>query len=107
MRLCTDRDTVTTSPDDVALIRFSIVDSSGTLVPGADSVVRVSVSGGGGSIVALDNGNLQDHEPYQSTNRRAFNGRGLAIIRPAGPGPMRVTATANGLRDATMTIVAR
>jgi beta-galactosidase len=105
LRLYTDRDTVTTTPDDVALIRFSIVDSSGTLVPGADSVVRVSVSGG--SIIALDNGNLQDHEPYQSTNRRAFNGRGLAIIRPAGKGTMRVTASANGLRDATTTIVAR
>jgi beta-galactosidase len=68
-------------------------------------VVRFSVSGGG--IVALDNGNLQDHEPYQSTNRRAFNGQGLAIIRPVRPGTIRVTATANGLRDATLTIVGR
>jgi len=105
LRLYTDRDTVAVTPEDLALIRFSIVDSSGTLVPAADSVVRFSVSGG--SIVALDNGNLQDHEPYQSTNRRAFNGQGLAIIRPVGPGTIRVTATANGLRDATLTIVGR
>lgn len=105
LRLGTDRDTVTASPEDVALIRFSIVDSSSVLVPAADHAVRLSVSSG--SIVAIDNGNLQDHDPYQSTSRRAFNGQGLAIIRPAGRGPMRVTASADGLREATMTIVVR
>ncbi len=103
VRLCTDRDTVAVTPDDLALIRFSLVDSSGTVVPAADSIVRFTVTGG--SIVALDNGNLQDHEPYQSSTRRAFNGRGLAIIRPAGKGTMHVTATANGLRTATLKIV--
>ena len=102
LRLCTDRDTVTAAPGEVALIRFSIVDSSGTVVPTAENVVRVSVSGG--RIIALDNADLQDHDPYQSTSRRAFNGRGLAILRPAGRGAMRVTAAADGLKEATMTI---
>ncbi|PYP20305.1 MAG: hypothetical protein DMD54_01040 [Gemmatimonadetes bacterium] len=102
LRLCTDRDTVTAAPGEVALIRFSIVDSSGTVVPTADNVVRVSASGG--RIIALDNADLQDHDPYQSTSRRAFNGRGLAILRPAGRGAMRVTAAADGLKEATMTI---
>jgi beta-galactosidase len=105
LRLCTDRDTVSLNPNDVALLRFEIIDSSGTIVPAAANVVHVSVSGG--SVIALDNGDLQDHEPYQSPSRRAFNGRGLAILRPAGRGALRVTATATGLRDATMTIVVR
>jgi hypothetical protein len=47
---------------------------------------------------------LQDHDLYQSTSRRASNGRGLAILRPAGHGTMRVTAAADGLKEATMTI---
>jgi beta-galactosidase len=101
LRLCTDSDTKAAA-GDVALIRFLIVDSSGTVVPTADNVVRVSVSGG--RVVALDNADLQDHDPYQSTSRRAFNGRGLAILRPAGRGTMRVTAAADGLKEATMTI---
>jgi beta-galactosidase len=105
VRLRTDRDTVTAGVEDVALIRFSIVDSSTVIVPAADHAVRVRVSGG--SIIATDNGNLQDHDPYQSTTRRAFNGQGLAIIRPVGRGTMRVTASADGLREATMTIVVR
>lgn len=102
LQLYTDGDTVKVASGDIALIRFSIVDSGGTVVPTADNVVRFSVVGG--RVVALDNADLQDHDPYQSTSRRAFNGRGLAILRPAGRGPMRVTAAADGLKEATMTI---
>jgi len=102
LRLSTDRDTVTAASGDVALIRFSIVDSSGSVVPTADNVVRFNVSGG--RVVALDNADLQDHDPYQSAGRHAFNGRGLAILRPAGRGAMRITAAADGLKEATMTI---
>ncbi len=105
VRLCTDRDTVTAGPGDVASIRFEIVDSSGTAIPMADNLVRFTVTGG--SIVAIDNADLRDHESYQSSTRHAFNGRGMAIIRPAGRGVLRVTATADGLRDATLSILVR
>jgi beta-galactosidase len=67
--------------------------------------VRFTVTGG--DIVALDNANLRDFDPYQSDQRRAFNGRGLAIVRAAQPGLLRLTASADGLRSATVTIRAR
>jgi beta-galactosidase len=105
IRLSGDRDTITAAPGDVALVTFEIVDSSGTVVPTAAQDVRVAVTGG--SIVALDNADHQDHDPYQTDHRRAFNGRGLAILRATAPGVLRVTATAGGLRAATVTIVVR
>ena len=105
IRFSADRDTVTTGPGDVALVRFEIVDSASTVVPTADNLVQVAVTGG--SIVALDNADLQDHDAYQSDHRRAFNGRGLAILRATGPGTLRVTAGAEGLRDASTAIVVR
>jgi beta-galactosidase len=86
-------------------VSFEIVDSAGTVVPTADNVVRVAVSGG--RILALDNADLQDHDPYQTDRRHAFNGRGLAILRSAGPGRMRVTADADGLREASLTVLVR
>jgi beta-galactosidase len=105
LRLAADRDTVTDAPGDVALVRFVVVDSAGTVVPTAGEVVHVAVTGG--RLVALDNGDLRDHEPYQSDSVHAFDGRGLAILRAARPGVLRVTATAGGLREASATVVVR
>jgi beta-galactosidase len=96
VRLSVDRDMLTAAAGDVVLVTFEIVDSAGTVVPTADNVVRVTVSGG--EIVALDNASLLDHDPYQSDRRHAFNGRGLAILRAVGVGVLRVNAGADGLR---------
>jgi beta-galactosidase len=105
IRLTADRDTITAAPGDVALVRFEIVDSAGTVVPTGDNLVRFTVAGG--SIMALDNGDMRDHDPYQSDRRHAFNGLGLAILRAAQPGLLRLTASAEGLRGASVTLVVR
>jgi beta-galactosidase len=105
VRVFSDQDTVTAAPGDVALVRFEIVDSAGTVVPTADNQVQFAVTGG--RILALDNGNLQDMEPYHSDRRKAFNGRGLAIIRADRAGVLRVSATATGLAPATLTLTVR
>lgn len=102
LRLTATRDTVSDAPGDVALVRFAIVDSAGTVVPTADNVVRFTVQGG--SIVALDNGDLTDHEPYQSDHVHAFNGRGLAILRAIRPGALILSAAAGGLTPARVTL---
>ncbi len=84
------------------------MDSAGTVVPTADNVVRFAVTGG--SIVALDNGNQLDLDPYRTDHRHAFNGRGLAILRAvlrATPGVLQVTASGDGLRAATVTLRVR
>ena len=105
LRLTADHDTLAAGPGDASLVTFEVVDASGTLVPTADNVVRFSVEGG--AIVALDNADLQDHDPYRVDHRRAFHGRGLAILRAAQVGSLRVTASADGLRDATVMVVVR
>jgi beta-galactosidase len=105
IRLAVDRDTITAAPGDVGLVTFAIVDSNGTVVPTADDLVRFTVTGG--SIAALDNADQLDHDPYQSDHRHAFNGRGLAILRAAQPGLLTLTASATGLRGASVTIRVR
>jgi beta-galactosidase len=102
IRLTPDRDTVTAAPGEVSLVKFEIVDSAGVVVPGADNLVRFSITGG--TIVALDNGDMRDHDPYRSESRRAFNGRGLAILRAAQPGVLRLTAAADGLPSADASV---
>jgi beta-galactosidase len=105
IRLTPDRETISTAPGDVALVTFELLDSAGTVVPTAGNLVRFSVVGGG--LLALDNADLQDHSPYRSPERRAFNGRGLAIVRASQPGSVRLTATSEGLRDATLSITVK
>lgn len=101
IRLSVDRDTITTAPGDVVHVSFEIVDSAGTTVPTADDLVRFTVTGG--NVLVVDNANLQDREPYGSA-RRAFNGRGLAILRAPSPGQLRVTAEADGLRTSSVSV---
>jgi beta-galactosidase len=102
IRISADRDTITSSPGDVALITFEVVDSAGTTVPTAGDMVRFTVSGG--SIAAVDNADLRDHDPYQADRRHAFNGRGLVILRGEKLGVLRVTASADGLRSASVSV---
>jgi beta-galactosidase len=102
IRLSADRDTITASPGDVALIRFEIVDSAGITVPTAGDLVRFQVTGGG--ILALDNGDLQDHTTYRSDRRRAFNGRGLAILSASRTGVLQLTASARRMGTASVSV---
>ena len=102
IRLSVDRDTITAVPGDVAHMTFEIVDSAGTVVPTSDTLVGITIAGG--SILALDNGNLSDHDPNRSDRRHAFNGRGLAILSATQPGLVRLTASANGLAPASLSL---
>ena len=102
IHLAVDRDTVTTGQGDVAHVTFEIVDSAGTVVPTADNPVRFVVTGG--TVLVVDNANLRDLEPYRPDGRRAFNGRGLAIVRATAPGATAVTASGDGLRPATIRV---
>lgn len=104
IRLMADRDTITTGPGDVAHVSVEVVDSAGTVVPAADNLVRFTITGG--SILLLDNANLRDLDPYRTDQRRAFNGRGLAILRAAEAGTIRLTASADGLRPASVAVPA-
>jgi beta-galactosidase len=102
IRLTADRDTVTTGMGDVAHVTFEVVDSAGTVVPAANPPVRFTVAGG--TILALDNANLRDLDPSHADRRRAFEGRGLAILRAEMPGTVRLTASADGLPAATISV---
>jgi beta-galactosidase len=103
IRLTAYRDTISADAGEVAEVSVEIVDSAGTVVPDADNLVRFAVTGG--SVLALDNADLQDHDPYQSGQRRVFNGRGLATLRASQPGVLRLTAAADGLPSAGVNLL--
>lgn len=102
VRLTADRDTITTGLGDVAHVTFEIVDSAGVVVPSAASMVRFTISGG--TILALDNADLRVHDSLPQGRKPAYNGRGIAIVRPSAPGTIRLTAEADGVGAARVEI---
>ena len=98
IRLSAYKDTVSTRLGDVGHITFEIVDSAGTVVPTANNLVRVSVTGG--RLLALDNSDLRVHSAREPGAIPAYSGRGLAILRATNAGSIEVTASAEGLRPA-------
>jgi beta-galactosidase len=105
LRMSVDRDSIDAVPGDVAHVTVEVLDANGVLVPETAPLVRFATEGG--RVVATDNGDLRDLTPFTSAERRTFHGLVLAIVRADRPGRLRLSASAGGLRGATIELVAR
>jgi beta-galactosidase len=99
--LTSDRKSIGADWDDVANVEVLILDKNGTLVPNAANVIKFSLAGPG-KIVGLDSGSIVSTEPFQATQRAAFQGRALALIRATGNESITLTASSDGLESATV-----
>ena len=94
------------TPDwnDVRYVTATLVDDAGTRIPDSTTVIHFSTSGPA-SIVAVDNGNLMDLDPFQATQRKVYYGNAVALVRATGSeGKVTVTASADGIQPATLTL---
>jgi beta-galactosidase len=105
LALGADRDTILADGEDLSFVTLSIVDSAGLIVPRAMNAIRFEIDGPG-EIVATANGDATSHVPFQATNRDAFNGLCLAIVRakPGRNGPITLRATSEGLDGAEVIV---
>jgi beta-galactosidase len=92
---------------DLSFVTVRVADADGVTAPRSSHEVRFTIEGPG-EIVATDNGDPTDFEPFPSPKRKAFSGLCLAIVRakPGHFGEIRITASADGLQAATATITA-
>jgi len=101
-----DRKQIHADRKDLSFVTIKIVDAEGNLIPHADNLVNFKISGPG-FLAGVDNGNETDHGPFKADYRKAFNGLCLAVIQSKGSnGKITLTATSNGLKDATTVIEA-
>ncbi|NQJ21448.1 DUF4982 domain-containing protein [Streptococcus suis] len=95
-----------TTDQSLAYIEIDVQDAAGNLVANATNPVSITVEGPA-SLVAMDNGNAMDHQSYQDSNRKAFAGKVLAIVKLEGSsGQVRVTASSAGLASSTVEFTA-
>jgi beta-galactosidase len=104
LRLTPDRTVLKANGQDLAFVTVEAVDEKGRLQINADRKVQFALSGGG-IIAAVGNGNGQSREPYEGNTFSLFHGRALVVLRTSRePGPIKLTATADGLTAFALTI---
>jgi beta-galactosidase len=102
--LSVDKSTITNDWNDVVFVTAAVVDENGVLVPDADNLINFEAKGVG-TIAAVDSADNTDHDPFQSTKRKAFEGRCVAFIKANNAsGKITVTAQSAGLRSNAITI---
>ena len=102
--LTSSQSKLTENWDDVSFIIATIVDANGVPCPNSDNLIKFSISGPG-VIAAVDNGNIISHEPYQASERQAYQGKAVAIIKAsAETGKITFKAQSEGLEPATIIV---
>jgi len=94
------------TPDwnDLRYVTATLVDAASTRIPDSTTLVRFSTAGPA-AIVGVDNGNMLDHDPFQSTQRKLYDGNVCALIHAtSSSGTVTITATADGLAPVSITL---
>jgi beta-galactosidase len=107
IRLTPDRKTMKANGEEVIMVEVALLDDKGRVVPYADNEVTFDVRGAG-QVGGVGNGDPSSHEPDKANKRHAFHGLCMAVVQSGEqPGSVVVTATAPGLKSATIRLQAR
>lgn len=80
IKLSADRKEIQSNGQDLSFITIEIIDKDGILEPNASNKLEFELKGPG-VIVAVDNANLKDSDPYMSKKRSAWKGKALVVIK--------------------------
>ena len=104
LRLSADRETINAEYGDLAYVTVEVVDADGSRVPSADPEISFEVSGPG-ELLAVGTANPTSEELYVGSQRKAWQGRLMAVVRSTGEaGEITLTAQAEGLPAASLQI---
>lgn len=104
--LAADRPRLSHEWGDVCYIEATITDQNGIIVPGAGDLIDFKIDGPG-VIAAVDSGNNSSTEPFQASQRHAYQGRCIAVLKAtASRGRITLRASAPGLAGGSTTIQA-
>jgi beta-galactosidase len=104
--LTADKPTVADCFEDVTYVRAVLTDANGAVSPVDAKLITFDIQGPG-KIVAVDDDNVSNHEPFQTNRRTSYLGSAVAIIKAtASGGNITITATAEGVESGSVTIKA-
>ena len=105
LTLLSDQRSLSTDKPDLAYITVQVEDKNGLVVPRSNQLIKFEISGPG-VIGATDNGDATSFVTFKSTERQAFNGLALVIVKAkkGANGKITVRATSKGLDTGITTI---
>ncbi|MBL7737997.1 MAG: DUF4982 domain-containing protein [Chitinophagaceae bacterium] len=104
IELTADRRVIMADGKDLSFITARVVDRNGNTVPGADHLIRFSVSGNG-ILAGTDNGYQADTGSLKSPERKSWKGMTLAIIQSTEKkGNITLKADSAGLLPAVLSL---
>lgn len=102
--LNSDVNTIKADGCDVAIIKVSIKDAKGRVVPTANNLVKFSIEGPG-KIIGVANGNPSSHEPDKASQRMAFNGYCMVLVQSdKQAGEIKIKALSENLKGTEVVI---
>ena len=102
--LTSDRSSLRLNWDDVVHVTATVVDVNGILIPTASDLMTFKITGPG-VIAAVDSGDNTSHEPFQASERKAYQGRCFAMIKASdNKGRITLSASAPGLKESSVSI---
>ncbi len=106
LRLTPDRTNIGAAAENLSHVTVEIVDEHSVLVPHATHEVSFAIAGPG-ELIAVGTADPVSEEAFVGMQRRAYQGRLLAVVRSSGQeGVIRLTATANSLATAETSVSA-
>ena len=106
LRVTADRVRLTADGADLAMVTVAVVDARGRIVPDSANAVTIDIAGPG-RLIGAGNGDPTCHVPDHAATWPVFHGLMQAIVQTTGGnGPVRVTASAGGLRTGIASMLA-
>ncbi|MGC7101777.1 glycoside hydrolase family 2 TIM barrel-domain containing protein [Amycolatopsis lurida] len=100
-----DRSAIDADVGDLAFVAISLVDADGVVFTSVKRRIQVTVEGPG-KLQGLGSSDPTSTEPFTGNSHPTFNGHALAVIRPTGPGEIRVVVTDDTGSRAEVTVTA-
>ena len=105
LQLTADRTTINADGNDLSFITVDILDKNGNFVPTANNLVKFSLDGGNGEIVAVANGDPTNHESFKGKQHKALNGKCLVVVQAGKTkGSIKLSAASEGMETETITL---
>ncbi|MFB4420794.1 glycoside hydrolase family 2 TIM barrel-domain containing protein [Streptomyces sp. QL37] len=100
-----DRQSVAANGADLVYVTVELTDAEGVCHTADDCEVSVDVSGSG-VLLAFGSANPSTEERFDTTTRRTYEGRALAVLRATGPGKIRLAVSAPGYEPVETVVTA-
>ncbi len=104
LTMAADHTTLKPGVRDLSFVTIGAVDGDHAKCPTASDEVTFTVTGPA-TIAGVGNGDATDHEPFQGTKVKLFNGLALVVLQAGDQaGTVTLTAEAKGVKPATVTL---